>query len=224
MTTPRFNVFNQIHKALRALMFNTVMQIQQTDMNDTNASAPVLIQTALLLEIFDAHAYYEDNFILAAAEKHDPALVAEFESEHVTDLQLTEKLREQLSAYEIADDKRAAGNGIYYALNDFVAFNLHHMNKEESLLNQMLWANYTDEEIVAMEHAITAHIPAEKMPVYFEWMIKGINDPELAAWLKAVQFGAPDFVFNGLFEACGVFLSAPRFDVLKSNIAAPVCA
>lgn len=221
MKTPRFNVFNQIHKALRALMFDTVMILQQTDMQDPATAPIVLEQAELLLNIFDAHAHYEDTYILAAAQRFNPAMVEEFESEHVTDLQLTENLRRQISAYQNAImpwDKYYIGFNLYYALNDFVAFNLKHMNKEEQLLNEMLWKNFTDEQIIDMERRIQQEIPADKVFTYFKWMVKGINDSELHQWLKTVKEEAPEFIFNALVEECRINLPASRFSRVEELV------
>ncbi|RFZ95618.1 hypothetical protein D0C36_08905 [Mucilaginibacter conchicola] len=217
MKTLRFNVFNQIHKALRLFMFDTVTLMQQTDMTDAEASLPVIEQANALLDVFDSHAYYEDTYILACAQQHDEALIASFENEHHIDLELTENLRAGIALYNLAKspaERFEAGNKLYYALNEFVAFNLSHMNKEELQLNELLWSKFTDEEIMGMEHNITQNIPMEKMGLYSKWMIKGINNIELSNWLSAVKAGAPDFVYNGLIEECRNYLPAERFEMI----------
>jgi len=218
MNSPRFNVFNQIHKAMRALLFDTVMQWQQTDMTNSEAAAPVACQVNLLLDIFDAHAHFEDNFIMHPAAHHAPELMADFEAEHETDLQLTNELRTKLGFYHEATDKLAAANEVYYALNDFAAFNLRHMNKEEQLLNRVLWQHYTDADILDMEREIQQRISPDKMPVYFEWMIKGINDTEMLLWLSAVKCEAPDFVLATLLGACAQYLPAERWTKLEHQL------
>ncbi|GAB2685301.1 hypothetical protein GCM10027037_03480 [Mucilaginibacter koreensis] len=218
MNTPRFNVFNQIHKGLRALLFDTVMQLQQTDLTNIEKSAPAIAQVELLLDLFDAHAYHEDSCILNAAEQHAPAVIKSFESEHETDLELARQLRATVAAYKVATDTFSAGNNIYYALNDFVAFNLKHMNKEEQLLNSVLWQHYTDAEILDMERNIQQCIEPQKMNVYFEWMIKGMNDVELRMWLTAVKSEAPDFVLAGLLQACAHHLPEHRWLALEQQI------
>lgn len=40
---------------------------------------------------------------------------------------------------------------LFYALNDYKAYNLYQMIKEESMLNESLWATYTDDEIIGFE-------------------------------------------------------------------------
>jgi len=215
MKTPRFNVFNQIHKALRALMFDTALVMQQTDFCKADEAAAILEQTDLLLDMLDSHAHYEDDFILSAAEQHAPEIISEFEKEHVIDMELTAALRAQLGAYRSAmsaEDRYELGFRLLHALNEFIAFNLTHMHKEETLLNNILWANYTDAEIMQMEANIQQQIAPEKIFTYFEWMAKSINDAELISWLIAVKNHAPDVVFSGLLQVCQDHITTSRWE------------
>lgn len=222
MQTPRFNVFNQIHKALRALMFDTALIMQQTDFCKADEAAAILEQTDLLLDLMDSHAHFEDDHILNAAEKHAPAVIAEFEKEHVTDMELTGALRGLLAAYRSAisaEEQIELGFHLLHALNDFIGFNLTHMHKEETLLNSILWANYTDAEIMQMEANIQQQIAPEKVFIYFKWMAKSINDAELIVWLTAVRNHAPDFVFNGLLQVCQENVAAARWANIGQQLA-----
>jgi len=210
MDTPRFNVFNQIHKGLRALMCDTIMQLQQTDLADEEKSRPALAQTALMLDFFDTHAWHEDNFVLAAAKEHAPEVMAMFEQEHVEDHLLSDQLREKIEVYGRSENKYEAGRQLYYAVTDFVAFNLRHMNKEEVLLNSILWKHYSDAEILGMERNIQQSVTPEKMLLAIKWMVKGINDTELTHWIDGVKRGAPAVVLQMLLTACETHLPAQR--------------
>lgn len=219
MNSQRLNVFNQIHKGLRALMFDTAIIAQQTDFGDNAQAAPVLAQMELLLSLFDAHAYHEDRCILNVAEPHNPELIKEFEREHETDLMLSAELKDQIKAYKAAftiENKIAIGYQLLYSLNNFIAFNLNHMNKEEQELNEVLWQGYSDEEILQMEHEIQSLIDPNKRLVYFKWMIKGINNIEMVQWLISVKNGAPEFVLNELLQECRNNLPPERWNLLQS--------
>jgi hypothetical protein len=218
----RFNVFNQIHKALRALMFDTALIMQQTDFANSAEAAAILQQTQMTLDLMDSHACHEDEFILSAAAKYAPEVIAAFESEHVTDLRLTNELRGLLVAYHAAtsaEERQDTGCAILQAFNEFIAFNLSHMRKEETVLNEILWANYSDAEILQMEIRIQQQIAPDQVFIYFKWMVKGINDPELLEWLRTVRNGAPEFVFTGLWQLCQQELSTVRWQRLSSQLA-----
>ncbi|HEY6901489.1 MAG TPA: hemerythrin domain-containing protein [Puia sp.] len=218
MHTPRFNAFNQIHKAYRTLMFDTVMQLQHSDFGNPESCRAAIDQTSLLLELMDDHAHHEDTFILHAAESKAPDLIHEFESEHVTDLALSNQLREKIAAYWQAEDKALAGKEIYYALNAFVAFNLQHMNKEELVLNPVLWQHYSDQELLGIVQNIQRSISPEKMNIAAEWMIKGLANTELIPWLKAVQAEAPAPAYEALLAATRQHLPAARWAFVEKQL------
>ncbi|HEY1031309.1 MAG TPA: hypothetical protein VGD89_06020, partial [Flavipsychrobacter sp.] len=81
MSENRYNVFNQIHKALRALLYDTAVCIQKTDFSSDAASAAIE-KIALVVNLFDEHAYHEDTYLLPLVTAHNAALVAEFENDH----------------------------------------------------------------------------------------------------------------------------------------------
>lgn len=221
MKTQRFNVFNQIHKALRVLLFETAIQMQRTDMSDSTKAQPVIDNVLLALDLFDAHANHEDLFILHKISHLDPQFIKTFEAEHEHDGMLTNNLRQKTRQYldsTNSESRIQLGNELYYALNDFISFNLSHMNKEEIQLNAFLWENFTDDEIVAMEIELQQAIEPEKLFVYFIWMVKGMNDVELAQWVVAVKNGAPDAVSQALLAACEKLLDSHRWELLKNNI------
>ena len=218
MQTSRFNGFNQIHKALRTLMFDTIMQVQQVDLSDVEASRPAIEQVELLLDHMDDHADHEDHFILHPAESHAPDLICEFESEHVIDLRLSSQLMEKIAAYRASEDRLAAGREVYYALNAFVAFNLQHMNKEEQVLNEVLWQHYSDGELLSFVRNIQQSIAPEKAAVTMKWMIKGMNNVELLQWFKAVQAEAPAPVYQMLLGAARELLTQDRWAWIQGRL------
>jgi hypothetical protein len=62
----RYNGFNLIHKGLRALLYHTGLQLQQTDftVEDETEAAVNRVKEAIML--FEGHAHKEDNLILPA--------------------------------------------------------------------------------------------------------------------------------------------------------------
>ncbi|HVU93588.1 MAG TPA: hemerythrin domain-containing protein [Puia sp.] len=218
MNAPRYNAFNPIHKALRTLMFDTVLRLQRSDLGNVEESLPAIRQVGLLLQLMDGHAHHEDHFILHPIEEKAPAFILEFEGEHVTDLALGKQLREMIEAWHGAEDKREAGSRLYYALNAFVAFNLNHMNKEEHELNQLLWRHYSDADILGMVRRIQQSVPPEEMRIVAEWMIQGLNNPEILQWLGAVKQEAPEFVYQSLIATCERILPASRLESIRSGL------
>ena len=186
----RYNIFNQIHKALRALLYDTALTLQQTNFANTEEAEAVLEQLKQTLNVFDKHAEHEDHGVLPAIQQYEPSIVDAFAQEHILDHQLAENMRAQLAAFDVATtpaDRLNAGNGILHAFIAFMTFNLDHMAKEETVINERLWRYYSDAEIIAMNQRIIASIPPEEMSFTSAWMMKGMNNAEITGWLRAVQ-------------------------------------
>lgn len=199
----RYNSFNMIHKALRAMMYDTALTLQQTDFTSSNEAEKALEKVETVIEQFEQHAYHEDTFMLPAIEAFEPSLVAEFENEHVEDIQLGNRIKTLLKIFnslEINEERVNCGSCISKAFRDFMIFNLEHMAKEESDINQALWKHYTDQELLELNAKLTASIPPDQKMMSAKWMLRSINKVEAINWLKAVKHSTPSFVFQSLIE------------------------
>lgn len=217
----RYNIFNQIHKGLRTMLYDTALSLQHTVFTNTDNANETLDKLEQAIRIFHSHAEHEDGFVLPAVEKHVPSLVTEFESEHEKDELLSISLRNLMTTYNLAVDdeaRTAAGYSITMAFNEFIAFNLYHMNKEEDKINKVLWKYYTDAELLNITGAIIASIPPEDMSIETRWMIKGLNNTEITNWLSAVKNDAPDFVFKSLLSVAETELPEQRWNEIKEHM------
>jgi hypothetical protein len=217
----RFNIFNQIHKGLRALLYDTSLTLQQTYFADADEAETAMEKVRQAVDIFDAHAAHEDHFVLPAIQRYEPSLVDAFEQEHETDHALSEKLRGLLTVYSHAiktEVKIETGQAITRAFIDFMIFNLEHMGKEETVLNKVLWRYYSDEEIMDINQRIVAAIPPTELAETSAWMMRGLSNTEISGWLKAVEKNAPQQVFTQLFGLAEKELTENRFRKVLENL------
>lgn len=217
----RFNIFNQIHKALRALLYDTALLLQQTNFSHGEEVEASLSRVRHVLDVFDKHAAHEDNSILPAIAEYEPALVDTFEREHEEDHEMAETLRALVASFEnefSVEGKMKAGQEILHAFIAFMTFNLEHMAKEETVLNERLWRYYTDAEIAEINHRIVTSIPHEEMAFTSAWMMKGLSNSEISRWMKEVQRNAPEFVFSALFSIAERELSHDRFRKILEDL------
>lgn len=215
--TKRYNVFNNIHKGLRAMLFSIQMKWQQTDFTAPEA-ASMIANFENVLYYYDVHADHEDNFILSKIIQQEPQIAAALEEDHIVDHELSQNLRGLLNQLKDASSdeaKKAVGDAIFYTLNEFIAFNLYHMNKEETILLPLLWKHFTDLEILGMQDNIIASINPEILIEESRWMMRSISNPEIKEWLGGVKMTAPDFVFNSFVKMAAEELPAERFTALQ---------
>jgi len=197
----RYNSFNMIHKALRALMYDTALTLQQTYFADVEEAEAALAKVEMVIVEFEHHAHHEDTFILPAIEAFEPQLAEQFEKEHVADIEIGNRLTTLLKIYhslESSEERINCGSCINKSFRDFMVFNIEHMAKEEIEINKVLWANYTDEELLELNGRLTASIPVEQKMQAAKWMLRSINKAEAISWLQAVKQSSPSFVFDAL--------------------------
>lgn len=221
MQQTRYNIFNLIHKALRSMLYETATAIQQTDFNNREEALPTIHRLEKVLYYFDEHAEHEDKFILPAIQRYAQTLVEEFESQHVIDLALTKSLREAIGRWKETDDEALMiqqGRTIFYDFNNFIAFNLGHMNKEEEHLNAVLWEYYTDLEILKIEHALVSSIEPETLFDESRWMMASINNQEVIAWLTGVKNNAPGEIFSLYMKLAEEELPERRWRQVKTAL------
>lgn len=217
----RYNSFNQIHKGLRALLYETAMAMQQTDLSNAEMTSPVLDQLGEILLLFETHAHSEDHHLNEPLEQTNPEVATLFEKEHEEDHRLANVLGNLITSYRsagTAEQRWEQGRLLFYAFNEFIAFNLYHMNKEEIELNAALWKRYSDQEIKGIEQKIVQNTPPEKMARYAKWMIRGINDRELIHWLGEVRDFAPAPVFEMLNGIAEKELTSERYEGIATAL------
>jgi hemerythrin-like domain-containing protein len=217
----RYNAFNLIHKGLRAALYQTALQLQQTDFTDKEQAEDGLGLVKEIVMLFEGHAHKEDHFILPMIYEYEPSVVASFNSEHEEDERLGHELNtavDRVSNSETFLEKIVSGRELTESFVRFMVFNLEHMGKEEDIINKILWRYYSDEEIKAVASQISKNIPPWIQDFYAKWMLRGISNSEATAWLKAVEQEAPPIVFQGLLQKAEQELPIKRFRKVKQSL------
>ena len=199
----RFNSFTYIHKALRAMLYDTALTLQQTYFADQFEGSIAIRKIEDVLNVFEQHAHHEDTGILPRIEMYEPLIVEEFEQEHVTDLLLSDRMKHLLNIYQAAEnepDKILCGSAISKAFVEFMVFNLEHMAKEEMLINPVLWKEYTDEQIQLINQKVVASIPPAERMFSARWILRGVNHIEATQWLKTIKQSVPSSLFEKILS------------------------
>ena len=217
----RYNIFYQVHKGLRAMLFETAIAIQQTDFVNPDETERCIGQVKSVVEIFDKHAHTEDNFVFTAIQSFEPSIVAVFEKEHEKDHELGERLQKSLESLQdttTENEKLIAGQSLYISFIGFMVFNLEHMAKEEDIINKFLWTYYSDQQLMAITQQIVSNMPPDSMSVFSKWMIRGLSNQEIIHWLKEVKYNAPVFIFEALLQTAASELSGSRLQLIESAL------
>lgn len=217
----RYNMFFPIHRGLRAMLFETAQQLQQTDFTDSEQAAASVAQINEVVEIFEGHASKEDNHVFAAIAAYEPSVVDAFEQEHVEDHKLGEDLQNWLTAFGYAvapSAKQTIGAELTKSFIEFTVFNLRHMAKEEKVINPLLWRYYSDEELHDITQKILKSLSPAESAKTSRWMVRGLNNSELLGWLKGVKSTAPQPAFDGLLRIVESELETERWSQVQEGL------
>ena len=90
------------------------------------------------------------------------------------------------------DQRVALGIEVHERFNEYIGIYLGHLYREETELQQVLWDNFTDAELIAIGAAIISDIPPGRL--VGEWlpeMCASYNPDEISLVLKHVKADAP---------------------------------
>ncbi len=217
----RYNIFQLIHKGLRASLYQTAVLLQQTDFTEEAETEEALSHVKEIIMLFEAHAHKEDHFILPAIMPFEPSVAASFEDEHVQDEELGRQLQEAITKVEKAHshlEQLMAGRMLVFQFEAFLVFNLQHMAKEEDIINKILWRYFQDEEIKMLSARITGSVEPWMQDFYAKWMLRGINNNEVVNWFRAIEAGMPPVVFQALLQKASQELTEVRLDKIRKTL------
>lgn len=199
---PRFDMYAGIHKALRAFMADTLLAVGRMDASDEEDVAQASERVLQLLGMCGAHLAHENNFVHAAIEARAPGASERIGHEHEEHVKHIAQLAEMVAVLRgIAPQRRAtAAQQLYRALALFIADNFQHMHVEETAHNAVLWARYTDAELVAIHDALLASIPPEEQMAIARWLVPFMNPDERFHLLADMRAKAPAPAFAAILD------------------------
>lgn len=220
----RYNIYSNIHKTLRAFMGDTLNRTARMDGDDAADTRAVLAQIRQLLAFCRGHLQHENEFIHTAMEARQPGASRAIHDEHLHHIDAIGQLESLCADVERSDGLARALeiNRLHSQLAVFVGDNLLHMHVEETEHNAVLWASHTDQELLAIEHAIVASIPPEESMFSLRWMIPALNPAERAAMFAGMRAGMPPPVFEGVRELARQVLSESDNAKLSRALNGPV--
>jgi len=197
MNTPRHDIYAFIHKGLRAFMTHTLVRVGRLDAHDPAECAEVGEELRALIDICRAHLQHENEYVHPAMQVRAPGSCEQVEADHVHHEAALDALAALLTRVPGNTD---AAQALYRSLTRFVAENFEHMALEECEHNAVLWAHYSDEEILAIEHAIVASQSPEDAQLSLRWMLPHMTPGERALMLGGLRANAPAEAVEGVLS------------------------
>ncbi|MGJ7495901.1 hemerythrin domain-containing protein [Variovorax sp. RT4R15] len=220
---PRFDLYAGIHKALRALMADTLLTLGRMDSDDSLELAQTTQRVLQLLDFCRGHLGHENQFVHTAMEARAPGAseaIAHEHAEHEREIHQLANITTALLQCALAD--RAQGAlALYRQMSLFIAHNFEHMHVEETAHNAVLWARYTDAELIEIHNALVASIPPEEMMFTLRWLVPFMNPAERAAVMVDMQAHAPAPAFEAALGVVRPHLSEREWAKLTRSLGLP---
>jgi hypothetical protein len=221
-TMERYNIFNQVHKGLRAFLYDTALLVQQTDFLHTDEAIVSLERINDTLHHFIQHALYVERFLFPFIREYNPVLTNTIKQQYQANIMLAQRLRGFMTVYDHAvssADKTETGRALSKSFTGFLVANLDYMNREDSLINNTLWRYYNDAELRGLEKEIVLNLPQKDLAVYTKWMIRGMSNTEIIQWLRAQEKSTETCIFRSFFVTAEKELPEYRWQQIQEALA-----
>jgi hypothetical protein len=220
---PRMDMNAGIHKALRALMADTLLAVGRMDVEDDLDIAQATERVLQLLDFCASHLKHENEFVHAAIEARAPGASERIAHEHEDHERHIAALGSAVASLRAspAAHRAAAAQSLYGDLALFIADNFHHMHVEETAHNAVLWARYTDAELMEIHDRLVASIPPAEMMMVARWMVPFMNPAERVGVLSGVRANAPAPAFQAMLDTVRPHLSEIEWAKLARALALP---
>jgi hypothetical protein len=196
----RADLYTGIHKAMRALLCDTLVALGRMDGADAADVQATLARLRHAIDLSRQHLHKEDQYVHPAMESRRRGSTAAPRKQHTEHEESFERLEALALRVERTQGaaRAAAALELYRAYALFMANDLVHMNLEETENNAVLWAHFEDKELHAVHQNILASIGPTLMTDYLRWMVPAMSPAERVGLIAGMRASLPAEVFAGL--------------------------
>lgn len=158
MRRERYNIYEKAHRKLRRQLLDAGLVVQATDFGkktEANYAFDKIKETNSTIHQYLGQA----KEILEAIITVAPYIVMELEkgNDSINELVIkTDNIRDQYSQAFTMSLKKKIGSEMQQLFFELTAASLKMMNREDMIVNDLLWTSYTDSEIQQLEKRMTA--------------------------------------------------------------------
>jgi len=220
----RYNIFRRTHKGLRSMLFDAGAKIQQTDFTKSKQAIAAIEAIKQSTRSFLYHLSKEDKIIYHSVVLYAPYIVAMIEQTNLKDQVLAESIDKIIDQQKEQDTKKemiAFGHQLQAVFFEFTAAVLQHMNKEETVINEILWSNYSDTQLIGMEVEIMKQAASSDCTWYTGKILKVLSNREILMWVDIIKEHASPFMLKKLISTARIVLPIDRWQMIRGKFMLP---
>lgn len=200
------DLYTFVHKAQRVKLFDLSGLIARADFADADDTARVKTALADMITHLREHASIEDHYIhplyrSLAQDEDSLDVAAEFDAEH-------EFLEQELAHLE-GIVSEGLWKELHRAYNGFLGRYLVHLEEEEAAQEDVLWAQFPDEDLQEVFARFQRERAPEKAREDLEFFLPALSAPELTMMFTGMKLKAPAPVF-AFAQTLGEQMVAPE--------------
>ncbi len=216
---PRFDLFTSIHKALRAMIYETGGALQTADFADKRSAQGAVDALKPVLGQMQHHHDLEEEHVFPKVRPFEEEMIDELQAQH-------ERVERLLGIAAVAADETSsavsaaragAGVDLNRRYNELTALFLEHLAHEEATLLPATWKHFDDAQLVAIQGAIIAAQQPEHLMQSLQWMFKGLNRLELVDLLGAAKATMPQPAFDAVRQIGAASMEPAAWEVVREQ-------
>ncbi len=216
----RYNIFKRTHKGMRSMLFDAGAKIQQADFTKAKQAGIAIESVKQTTRSFLYHLHKEDSILYHSVILYAPYIVAMIEQTNAKDEKLAKAIDILIESYKDLNTKSemtSFGLQLQAAFFEFTAVVLQHMNKEETVINELLWTNYTDRQLVALEVEMLKQSTPDACTWYTGKILKELSNPEIIFWINGIAEHASSTIIEKLITTTQRVLPIDRWQMIRGK-------
>jgi hypothetical protein len=219
-TTVPFDLYRDVHKAVRVWLFEVTGEAARLDPSDRTARVAHANAVRELVRFLVFHAEHEDRELQPATEQVLPEQAAAIARDHV---ELEARMASLVALADLVfecdrDDARAAVHDLYLELAAFTASYLAHQDVEERIVMPALWEAFGFEAVLGIHGRIIASISPDDMGWSLSRMLPAMNVDDRVEMLAGIRATAPAEAFAGVCALAGQVLTDADHAALMARL------
>lgn len=220
----RYNIFKRTHKGLRSMLFDAGAKLQQIDFTKSKQANSAIDAIKQSTRSFLYHLSKEDKIIYHSVVLHAPYIVAMIEQNNLKDQALAESIDKIIEQQREQDTKKEMitfGHQLQAVFFEFTAAVLQHMNKEETVINEILWSNYSDKQLIGMEVEMMKQAASSDCTWYTGKILKELSNREILMWVDIIKEHDTPFMLKKLISTARIVLPIDRWQMIRGKFMLP---
>jgi iron-sulfur cluster repair protein YtfE (RIC family) len=203
MSTPRFDLFSNIHKAIRLATSDLLIRMGATDFSDAQAAERIATDLALVLALCEDHRRTEDEIVLPTLRTRMSGDLVSVLDAHEDQQQMVAELAAAARTLvaESPENRPRVGRTLYLHFSKLVGELLTHMVEEEQVASPLFARLFTPEEMLAIHGKVMALLSVEEHARGARYLLRAINRQERLAVMNGAFATFPKEAIVALVDA-----------------------